>query len=58
MNDHSNILSAYYRDLELMYEKEKEYLVKYGHTLSTKVLDPAAIQKENVSFCIENFQWE
>lgn len=55
MDDHSNTLSAQYRHLELVYEKEKECLVKYGHTLSTKVLYPSAIQKQNVSLALKIF---
>lgn len=55
MNDPSKILCAQYRHLELVYEKEKECLVKYGHTLSAKVLYPSAIQKQNVGLALKIF---
>lgn len=55
MNDHSVILSAQYRHLELIFEKEKDSLVKYGHTLSAKVLYPSSIQKQNVNLALRIF---
>ncbi|XP_049797476.1 uncharacterized protein LOC126214872 [Schistocerca nitens] len=55
MTDHSVILTAQYKHLELVYEKERNSLVKYGHTLSARVLYPSSIQKQNVKLALKIF---
>lgn len=55
MTNHSVMLSAQYKHMELLYEKEKNSLVKYGHTLSSKVLYPSSIQKQNVKIALRLF---
>ncbi|XP_049843150.1 uncharacterized protein LOC126294965 [Schistocerca gregaria] len=54
MTDNSVILTAQYKNLELVYEKERNSLVKYGHTLSATVLYPSSIQKQNVKLALPN----
>jgi len=46
---------AQFKLLEMLYEKEKNSLVKYGHTLSYKVLYPTNIQKQNVNLTLKVF---
>ncbi|XP_047001265.1 uncharacterized protein LOC124617949 [Schistocerca americana] len=55
MTDHSVILTAQYKHLELVYEKERNSLVKYGHTLSARVLYPSSIHKQNVKLALKIF---
>lgn len=55
LDNSENLLNAQYRHLELMYELEKNNLLKFGHTLSSKVLYPTNIQKQNVKLALKIF---
>lgn len=46
MKDNNVILTAQYCHLELLYQLEKNSLIKYSHTLSNKVIYPSNIQKQ------------
>lgn len=49
------ILMAQFKHLEMMYNLEKNSVVKYGHLLLNKVLYPSNIQKQNVKLALKVF---